>query len=458
MGNAESVEIPGGGSDGYHVLRVQENSPGEKAGLQPFFDFIISINGTRLDKDDDTLKQILKSGIGKQLPVTVYSCKTQSVRSVNVEPSDTWGGQGHLGISIRFCSFETAKDNVWHILEVQPNSPADLAGLRPFSDYIISSDSILHESEDLFNLIENHDGVSLKLYVYNCDDDSCREVTITPNSHWGGEGLVGCGIGYGYLHRIPVRSAVTHKQQPTIYKSNSTASTILSNTEPITTTSDSDKSLLSESVTETSNLSTGADKFTPPASTVINDIQSNVIEANTFSSIPPPTHIPQFPGIYTQATPAVQSETTNPLAPPSSIPQFSSIQVPLYPVQTSIYNPNNNQPLSTNVPMYSYSQPQYSQEPVSETYSHSHNVNLSYPQVNAGSEPNQNYPPASGIFPPQGGIQALTYPAIPTSQNLTCSGQTSPTQLIYDPTIAARSAQQLLSGNVSSLGNITQNS
>jgi hypothetical protein len=30
-------------------------------------------------------------------------------------------------------------------------------------------------------------------------------VTIKPNSKWGGEGSLGCGIGYGYLHRIPIR-------------------------------------------------------------------------------------------------------------------------------------------------------------------------------------------------------------------------------------------------------------
>lgn len=43
------------------------------------------------------------------------------------------------------------------------------------------------------------------MYVYNVDDDACREVTIKPHSKWGGEGSLGCGIGYGYLHRIPVR-------------------------------------------------------------------------------------------------------------------------------------------------------------------------------------------------------------------------------------------------------------
>lgn len=31
------------------------------------------------------------------------------------------------------------------------------------------------------------------------------KVTIKPFSKWGGEGSLGCGIGYGYLHRIPIR-------------------------------------------------------------------------------------------------------------------------------------------------------------------------------------------------------------------------------------------------------------
>ena len=38
-------------------------------------------------------------------------------------------------------------------------------------------------------------------YVYNTETDHCREVSITPNGAWGGDGSLGCGIGYGYLHR-----------------------------------------------------------------------------------------------------------------------------------------------------------------------------------------------------------------------------------------------------------------
>ncbi|KAK7945070.1 hypothetical protein WMY93_000798 [Mugilogobius chulae] len=204
-GGSQSVEIPGGGSEGYHVLRVQENSPGHRAGLEPFFDFIVSINDTRLNKDNDTLKELLKASVEKPVKMLVYSSKTLELRESTVTPSNLWGGQGLLGVSIRFCSFEGANENVWHVLVLEPNSPAAIAGLRPHTDYIIGADTVMNESEDLFSLIESHEGKPLKLYVYNTDTDNCREVVITPNSAWGGDGSLGCGIGYGYLHRIPTK-------------------------------------------------------------------------------------------------------------------------------------------------------------------------------------------------------------------------------------------------------------
>uniref|UniRef100_A0A1A8FSC6 Golgi reassembly stacking protein 2, 55kDa n=1 Tax=Nothobranchius korthausae TaxID=1143690 RepID=A0A1A8FSC6_9TELE len=212
MGGSQSVQIPGGGTEGYHVLRVQENSPGNRAGLEPFFDFIISVCDTRLQKrDNDTLKELLKVNVEKPVKMQLYNSKTQTVRETTVTPSHTWGGQGLLGVSIRFCSFEGANQNIWHVLEIEPNSPAALAGLRPFIDYIIGADIAMHESEDLFSLVEEHEGKELKLYVYGTDTDNCREVVITPNSDWGGEGSLGCGIGYGYLHRIPTQLLAEEK-------------------------------------------------------------------------------------------------------------------------------------------------------------------------------------------------------------------------------------------------------
>lgn len=96
MGASQSVDIPGGGTEGYHVLRVsrfsyvstetnfcphhhlfffrlfqvQNNSPGSRAGLEAFFDFIVAIGNTRLDQDNDTLKELLKTNKEKEIRVT----------------------------------------------------------------------------------------------------------------------------------------------------------------------------------------------------------------------------------------------------------------------------------------------------------------------------------------------------------------------------------------------------
>lgn len=232
MGGSQSSPIPGGGTEGYHVLRVQDNSPGHKAGLEAFFDFIVSIGNTRLNQDNEILKDLLKANIEKAIKMLVYSSKTGRVREVELTPSHQWGGQGLLGVSIRFCSFDGANENVWHVLDVQSNSPAAQAGLLSDADYIIGADTVLHESEDLFTLIETHEAKPMKLYVYNTELDGCREVTITPNSAWGGDGSLGCGIGYGYLHRIPTKQSNPSLQTLVVLPNSSTA-----NSQTVTTVS-----------------------------------------------------------------------------------------------------------------------------------------------------------------------------------------------------------------------------
>lgn len=48
--------------------------------------------------------------------------------------------------------------------------------------------SVSKQDEDLFSIIEMYEGKELKLYVYSTDADNCREVLITPNCDWGGQG------------------------------------------------------------------------------------------------------------------------------------------------------------------------------------------------------------------------------------------------------------------------------
>ncbi|KAM8967171.1 Golgi reassembly-stacking protein 1 [Pelodytes ibericus] len=211
MGLSLSSESSDSGTDGYHVHGVQENSPAQKGGLEPFFDFIIAIGHTRLNKENAMFKDLLKANAEKPVKLEVYNTKSMKLREVEVTPSNMWGGQGLLGASVRFCSFQGANEHVWHVLDVEPSSPAALAGLQAHTDYIVGSDQILQESEDFYALVESHEGRPLKLLVYNIQTDSCREVYVTPNGAWGGEGSLGCGIGYGYLHRIPSQPTTPQK-------------------------------------------------------------------------------------------------------------------------------------------------------------------------------------------------------------------------------------------------------
>ena len=61
----------------------------------------------------------------------------------------------------------------------------------------------LHGDSALAELVEHAAGNPISLYVYNNEYNVTRSLTITPARNWGGEGMLGCVLGYGALHRIP---------------------------------------------------------------------------------------------------------------------------------------------------------------------------------------------------------------------------------------------------------------
>jgi hypothetical protein len=59
----------------------------------------------------------------------------------------------------------SSTDDVWHILDVTPNSPADLAGLLPYGDYVIGSPEALVRGESGLGDLVEHVGCHLLLTV-----------------------------------------------------------------------------------------------------------------------------------------------------------------------------------------------------------------------------------------------------------------------------------------------------
>ncbi|KAF6810331.1 GRASP55/65 family protein [Colletotrichum sojae] len=185
------------GSFGFQVLR----NTNLELNVEPWFDFIIGINGRPIDNPDPSLfAQEVRNCAGGSVLLGLWSAKGQRARELHAPvPRDT----ASLGLSLQWTPLSAAA-NVWHVLDVAANSPADAAGLLPYGDYILGSpEGALHGEGGLSELVEDHIGRPLRLHVYNNEYDVTREVTIQPSREWGGEGALGCVLGYGALHRLP---------------------------------------------------------------------------------------------------------------------------------------------------------------------------------------------------------------------------------------------------------------
>ncbi|ETN39165.1 uncharacterized protein HMPREF1541_05388 [Cyphellophora europaea CBS 101466] len=194
-----NTQNPGDNTFGFQVLR----NPNTDLALEPFFDFIIGINGHFIESPDPNLFSTeLKNCAGGYCSLDLWSAKGQRTTQLTIpvpQPPDS------LGLSLQLAPLNSTF-NVWHILDIpSPLSPAHVAGLLPHSDYILGSPSgTLRGEAALGELVEDHLNRSLMLWVYNSEFDVTREVELIPRRGWGGEGALGAILGYGALHRLPI--------------------------------------------------------------------------------------------------------------------------------------------------------------------------------------------------------------------------------------------------------------
>mmetsp|Transcript_107617 Transcript_107617/g.160964 ORF Transcript_107617/g.160964 Transcript_107617/m.160964 type:complete len:168 (+) Transcript_107617:3-506(+) len=165
MGNQTSTANPY--THGFHVVKVKANSPGAKAGLIPYFDYLVCANDYPLNQQNNVFVKILQDNIDKEVKCVVYNSKTEKAREVIITPNSDWDENKKelLGVSIRFCNIKSSTEFVWHVLEVFPNSPASQSGLIQYTDYIVGSTSLVFQSsEDFFNLVAANLGKSLDFF------------------------------------------------------------------------------------------------------------------------------------------------------------------------------------------------------------------------------------------------------------------------------------------------------
>ena len=183
---------------GFQVLRnTNKDLP-----LEPWFDFIIGINGHYIETPDPNLFATeIRNCAGGFCSLDLWSAKGSRTHAITIPvPHDQ-----SLGLSLQLAPLSSTQ-NIWHILTVPSSlSPAYLAGLLPHSDYILGSPAGILRGESAFGeLVEDHLNRSLVLWVYNSEFDVVREVELIPRRGWGGEGALGAVLGYGALHRLPI--------------------------------------------------------------------------------------------------------------------------------------------------------------------------------------------------------------------------------------------------------------
>lgn len=221
---------------GFRVLYLAEDSPAREAGIETWFDFVVGVEDEKLtaatslaaagmvESESAPIEQlgylIQHAASDGYVRLQVWSAKGRVVRDVTVKfaPAHARHAQladercrQELGMSVQWTPLAAA-DHVWHVLDVLPNSSAEDAGLISHADYIIGAERGLLETggESLLSRVvssfkeDKSDKESIMLYVYNHDFDTVRPVRVVPREGENGQLMLGCGVGYGLLHRLPL--------------------------------------------------------------------------------------------------------------------------------------------------------------------------------------------------------------------------------------------------------------
>jgi len=178
---------------GYRVLSVSPGSPADKAGLVPFLDFIVEMNGTPLAQSEMPFQELIMINKECKMKLGVYSLLTGTIREISVEAKEDWGGQGLLGLVLRFEDALAAAEKLFHVTQVLVDSPAYNAGLRP-GDFILGSMEYNLPSPDEIAALAESKG-SAKLMVFKQASKTVEEVVINGAP-------LGCELAQGVLHSL----------------------------------------------------------------------------------------------------------------------------------------------------------------------------------------------------------------------------------------------------------------
>ena len=171
MGQSQSEPV------GFRVVRVLPDGPLAKSSIEPFFDYVMSIEGEQ-PLTHSHFTSIVQKNENKRVRLAVLSIKTGKTRFISMTPQK-WSGSGLFGALVER---ETVSDGFFHglrIIEVLPNSEAEKMGLRALSDFVIASDSpplLLKTPDDFDSLLRSENVESLNLIIFDSAKNISRKV------------------------------------------------------------------------------------------------------------------------------------------------------------------------------------------------------------------------------------------------------------------------------------------
>lgn len=186
-----------GGSEsrpGYRIMEILNNSPGDKAGFQPFLDFIVSLNGTDLIESQLPFQELIKANENCPITLGILSLLSSEVREVIITPSK-WEGEGLLGLNLRYEDSIEASQSIMHITNIRPNSPASNAGLV-IGDYILGSkEAKIKSADDIQSVIDKNGEITL--VIFNKASNHVFPVLLESV-----DGYIGIEVATGAFHRL----------------------------------------------------------------------------------------------------------------------------------------------------------------------------------------------------------------------------------------------------------------
>ena len=107
---------------------------------------------------------------------------------------------------MRYEQFDEAHHNILSVQDVYIGSPAQESDMKPFKDFILGTKEMTFTDLQSFaKYIQVNEGQQIELQVYNVDAEEIKVTKIMPKSNWGGQGLIGADISFGYFNRLPLR-------------------------------------------------------------------------------------------------------------------------------------------------------------------------------------------------------------------------------------------------------------